>query len=157
MSILFISKKSHFYKMERVKINMPETFSFKTSIAIRITDINYGGHVGNDSFLSLIQEARLQFFNHYGYTETNLEGFGVIMIDAALEYKSELFYGDTVDICVTISNISRVGFDLFYLLEKNTGTEIQIAAKAKTGILCFDYSTRKVVPVPKTAIEKFTK
>ncbi len=142
--------------MERVKINIPETFKFSTIIPIRITDINYGGHVGNDSFLSLIQEARLQFFKHYGYTETDFEGLGVIMIDAALEYKSELFYGDSVEISVAINGLSRVGFDLLYLVEKINESGKQIAAKAKTGILCFDYNARKVAPVPAAAIDKFS-
>jgi YbgC/YbaW family acyl-CoA thioester hydrolase len=142
--------------MERVKVNLPENFSFKTKIPIRINDVNYGGHVGNDSYLSLIQEARLQFFKHYGYTETNLEGLGVIMIDAAIEYKAELFYGDTVEISVEIDGISRVGFDLFYLIERKNGDIKQVSAKAKTGILCFDYLARKVVPVPVAAISKFS-
>ena len=52
--------------MERIKINLPETFTFSTIIKIRITDINYGGHVGNDSFLSLVHEARLQFLASNG-------------------------------------------------------------------------------------------
>ena len=133
---------------------MPETFSFKTSIPVRITDVNYGGHVGNDSFLSLIQEARLQFLKQLGYTETNFEGLGIIMIDAAIEYKAELFYGDIVEISVKAGNIARSGFDLFYLVEKNDGTTTQIAAKAKTGILCFDYTAKKVIPIPKEAIQK---
>lgn len=141
--------------MERVKLNLPEKFNFKTEMLIRITDINYGGHVGNDSFLSLIQEARVQFFKQFNYTETNIEGLGVIMIDAAIEYKSELFYGDLVEISVTVGRISKVGFDLFYLIEKKINNVSTIVAKAKTGILCFDYKVRKVAPVPQVVIEKF--
>ncbi len=141
--------------MERVKLNLPEKFSFKTEMLIRITDINYGGHVGNDSFLSLIQEARVQFFKQFNYTETNIEGLGVIIIDAAIEYKSELFYGDLVEISVTVGSISKVGFDLFYLIEKKINNVNTIVAKAKTGILCFDYKVRKVAPMPQVVIEKF--
>lgn len=141
--------------MERIKINLPEHFSFKTTIPIRITDLNYGGHVGNDSFLAIIQEARLQFYKKYNYSETNIEGLGTIMIDAAIEYKSEIFYGDTVEVSVAVSNIVKLGFDLFYLIEKNDGTKLQIAAKAKTGILCFDYTTRKVAALPTVAQQKF--
>ena len=39
--------------MERVKIHLPDTFAFSTVSRIRITDLNYGAHVGNDTFLSL--------------------------------------------------------------------------------------------------------
>jgi YbgC/YbaW family acyl-CoA thioester hydrolase len=142
--------------MERVKVNIPEIFSFKTKIPVRITDVNYGGHVGNDSFLAMIQEARLQFYKHYGYSEINVEGMGTIMVDIAIEYKLELFYGDEIEISVAPGNIARNGFDLFYLIEKMTETSKQIAAKAKTGILCFDYAARKVVPMPQEAIDKFS-
>ncbi len=142
--------------MERVKVNIPESFSFKTKIPIRITDVNYGGHVGNDSFLAMIQEARLQFYKHHGYSEINVEGMGTIMVDVAIEYKLELFYGDEIEIAVTVENIARNGFDIFYLIEKITESGRQIAAKAKTGILCFDYTARKVVPMPQNAIDKFS-
>ena len=124
-------------------------------IPIRITDVNYGGHVGNDSLLSLIQEARLQFFKQYGYSEISIEGLGTIMADVSIEYKAEMFYGDMLQISVAIDGISRVGFDLFYLIEKkNAGGNI-LVAKAKTGILCFDYTARKVVSMPSVAVEKF--
>ena len=142
--------------MERVKINLPEVFSFKTNVPIRITDVNYGGHVGNDSFLAMIQEARLQFYKHYGYSEINVEGMGTIMVDVAIEYKLELFYGDEIEIAVTAGNIARNGFDLFYLIEKTSESHRKLAAKAKTGILCFDYTARKVVPMPQAAIDKFS-
>jgi acyl-CoA thioester hydrolase len=142
--------------MDRVKIELPKSFQFSTKIPIRITDINYGGHVGNDSFLALIQEARLQFFTHHGYSEMNIEGCSTIMVDAAIEFKAELFYGDVVEISVTANNISKLGFDLFYLLEKVVDSNKIICGKAKTGILCFDYQQKKKVPLPENAVTKFT-
>ncbi len=67
--------------MARVKIDVPDEFSYTTHIPVRITDLNYGGHVGNDTILSLIHEARIQFLGHYGYGELNMEGVGLIMSD----------------------------------------------------------------------------
>ena len=46
--------------MARIKLLMPEQKIFSTDIAVRITDINYGNHVGNDAFVRLIHEARVQ-------------------------------------------------------------------------------------------------
>ena len=103
--------------MERIKLNLPEQFLFSTNIAVRITDINYGGHVGNDSFLSLIHEARQQFLNYYQYSEMNFAGTSLIMADVAVEYKKELSYGDVVKISVTAIGFDKLGFDIFYLLE----------------------------------------
>lgn len=142
--------------MARIKIQVPEKFIYKTEIPIRITDINYGGHLGNDSVLSLVHEARLRFLKHLGYSESNIEGVGIIMIDVAIQYRSEGFYGDELLIEVTVTDFSNLGCDfVFKLTSKNSNKEI---ALAKTGIVFFDYEKRKTASLPaefKEKIESF--
>ncbi len=135
--------------MNRVKIEMPEGFSFSTTIPVRITDVNYGGHVGNDAILSIIHEARAQFFIHLGYTELNLAGAGLIMSDVIVEFKNELFYGEMIKASVIAGNISKISFDLFYKLEKETNKGILIPVVfAKTGMVCYDYANKKIILIP---------
>jgi acyl-CoA thioester hydrolase len=138
--------------MTRIKIELPEQFNFSTKIAIRITDLNYGGHVGNDTVLSLIHEARVQFLKHYGYEELKLEGVSLIMSDVGIEFKAELFYGDIVTAFVTPINFSRAGFDIYYKLMRDE----TIVAIAKTGMICYNYDTRKVVSIPAKVKEKLS-
>ena len=140
--------------MERIKLQLSPQFLFTTNLTIRITDINYGGHVGNDSFLSLIHEARQQFLNYYGYSELNFAGVGLIMVDAAIEYKKELNYGEAVKISVAAVNFNKIGFDLHYLLEVNNNGVYNVAAKAKTGMLCYNYELKKKMPVPEEVLQK---
>ena len=99
--------------MARIKIELPGEFQLSTNLPIRITDLNYGGHVGNDTILTLVHEARVQFLRHYGYDELNMGGASLIMSDAAIEFKAELFYGDAVTAFVKAGEFSRAGFDLF--------------------------------------------
>lgn len=136
--------------MARIKIELPEQFTFSTKIPIRITDLNYGGHVGNDTVLSLIHEARVQFLKNYGYEELNIEGVSLIMSDAGIEFKSELFYGDVIIALVTATDFSRIGFVLYYKLMREQAT----VASAKTGMICYNYDTRKVVSLPAGVKEK---
>ena len=117
-------------------------------IPVRITDLNYGGHVGNDRILSLVHEARMQFLQSLGYTEMNIGGPGMIMADAGIEFKSELFYGDQVSVSVAVAHISRAGFDLCYLLEKEQDGVKVTVAQAKTGMICYDYQRKKIVALP---------
>ena len=134
--------------MARIKVDLPETFSFTATIPVRITDLNYGGHVGNDSILSLVHEARLQYLRSFGWSEIDFGGVGMIMADAAIEFKNELFYGDTLHIGVTATAFSSVSFELYYKMEKMTeGKTIPVAA-IKTGMVCFDYAKKKVARVP---------
>lgn len=134
--------------MERIKINLPGNFKFSTTLKIRITDLNYGGHVGNDSFLTLVHEARQQFLNSFGYSELKLENTSLIMLDAAIEFKKELNYGDTIRISVAANGFDKYGFDLFYKIEIADNENYILAGKAKTGMLCYDYNSKKLTAVP---------
>jgi acyl-CoA thioester hydrolase len=142
--------------MARIKIPQPSQYTFSTSLVVRITDINYGGHAGNDAILSMIHEARMRFLAHHGYSELDIAGVGMIMGDVAIEFKGELFYGETVIMNVTAGEFSRVGFDIFYKFEKETAGKTQTVVLAKTGMVCFNYSERKVVSVPEIVITKLT-
>jgi acyl-CoA thioester hydrolase len=142
--------------MNRVKLSLPEQFPFSTRIRIRITDLNYGGHVGNDSFLSLVHEARQQFLRHHGYGELEFEGIGLIMADAIIEFKAELNVGDEVEIHVAATDFTRLGFDLYYKMEIIQPSGNILAGKVKTGMLCYDYSAKKVVAIPAAAQAKLS-
>lgn len=140
--------------MSRVKLDLPAQFAFTCHLPVRITDLNYGGHVGNDRILSLVHEARMQYLSQFGWTELQFAGASLIMADAAIEFRAELFYGDTLRIHVTPGNLSRISFDLFYLLEKQEGDSWKTVARVKTGMVCFDYTQKKIAPLPVLAVEK---
>lgn len=140
--------------MQRIKIDLPEFFSFTTPIKIRITDLNYGGHVGNDIFLSLAHEARVLFLQSYNASELNFFGTGLIMADAAIEYKSEVFAGEILQISVAASNFDKIGFDIYYLFEKTINDNNAIVAKIKTGMMCYDYANKKRATIPIEAINQ---
>jgi acyl-CoA thioesterase FadM len=140
--------------MPRINLTLPEHFPFSTPIPIRITDLNYGAHVGNDTILTLMHEARVQFLHSLGYEELNVAGVGLIMSDVAIEFKNQLFYGTFLKAYVAASDFSRAGFDLYYqLVIEKGGKEVEIAV-AKTGMVCFDYSIQKIVAVPAEAVKK---
>ncbi|RYF84358.1 MAG: thioesterase, partial [Chitinophagaceae bacterium] len=66
--------------MARIKINLPHSFLFNTTVPVRITDLNYGGHVGNDALLGIIHEIRMQFLKSLGYSsELEVAGSALIM------------------------------------------------------------------------------
>ena len=132
--------------MARVKLSIPENFNFKTTIPVRITDLNYGNHLANDKVLSIIHEARVQFLNHFGWNEMNLGGVGIIMADVAIEYKNQAYYNDQLEISIAVGDFTRVSFDIFYLMTCGE----KLIAKVKTGIVTFDYEKNKVVEVPET-------
>jgi len=132
--------------MAKVKIDLPEKFIFKTEIPVRISDINYGGHLGNDSVLSIVHEARLRFLNQHNIIEFNANGPGIIMVDAAIEYKAESFYGDIIIVEIAVTDITGVGCDIVYRLTDKEAKKI--IALVKTGIVFYDYGKKKIISIP---------
>lgn len=134
--------------MGRIKLEIPANIIDTINIAVRITDINYGNHLGNDSLVSIIHEARVQWLKKHHYTELDVAGAGLIMSDLVVEYVNESFYGDVLNIKIAVGEISRVSFELFYLVETKRGDSNIIIAKVKTGMICYDYTNKKVMSVP---------
>lgn len=132
--------------MAKVNIDLPEHFIFQTTLTVRVTDLNYGAHLGNDALLGMIHEARMHFLHSFGYSELDLAGVSLIMADSAISYKSQAYFGDPLTFEVTAGDFTAKGFDIFFRIMHQIGG--QIIAKAKTGMVCFAYESARIQPVP---------
>ncbi len=134
--------------MARIHIKLPDKFQFSTELPVRVSDLNYGNHVGNDSILTIMQEARALFYKGMGFkSEVEIVGpIGQVVADAVVIYKAESFFGDVLVIEIATREFHKYGFDMLYrITNKVSGKEI---ARGKTGIICFDYEQRKMAPMP---------
>lgn len=139
--------------MARIKIILPEKFSFSTFIDVRITDINYGGHLGNDSVLGIIHEARVRLLTDKGFSEGDIGGVGILMMDAVINFPSEGFYGDKLRIDVAVDEITNAGCDIYYRFVSVANDKVIV--KAKTNIAFYNYESKKVTKTPKVFSDIF--
>lgn len=139
--------------MARIRIDLPDQFPFVTEITLYQSHINYGGHLDNALLLSVVSEARVRFFKSFGYAEFDVEGAGIIVADAAVQYRSEAFHGEVMCISMGVADIAGKGCDLIWRMnEKTSAREV---ARGKTGIVFLDYATRKTVAVPRGFAARF--
>lgn len=132
--------------MARAKLTIPETFDFQTILPVRVTDLNYGGHLANHMVLAFCHEARIQWLNKFGWTEISVAGSGLIQTDAVVVYKSQAFLGDEIVVDLGIQEWNPRGFELVYRLScRLDGRE---TARCKTQLSFFDYNKRKLAPIP---------
>lgn len=137
----------------RITFDLPEQFPFTTRITVRIGDINYGGHVGNDAMLRIMQDARLRFLAQHGWSELDTAGASLIMTDAAVIYKSQARFGEELSIGVAARDLTRTGFALVYRISRETdGTEV---ARGQTGMAFFDYARNRVARMPEAFRQAF--
>jgi acyl-CoA thioesterase FadM len=141
--------------MARIEIKMINGFVFETELTIRTTDLNFASHVGNDAFVSLMQEARTRFFTELGYSDLAIEGKGTIMTDLAVVYKSQAYYGDRLKFELGAGDFNKYGCDIFYRATnvKNKKPVLE----AKTGLIFFDYAKNKVATIPEGFMFHFTR
>jgi len=134
--------------MARVQIPLPDHFVFSTDITLYVGHINYGGHLDNALLLSLVSEARARFFKSLGYTELDVEGRGIVVADAALQYQSEAFHGEVMVVDMVADEFRSKGCDLVWRM-RDKATQRDVAC-GKTGIVFFDYAARKAAAVPES-------
>ena len=133
--------------MARVKLQLPEAFTFSTDLDVRVSDINYGNHLGNDRMVTLLHEARLRFLAYHDFAELNIGGVGMMVTDLVVTFNAESFMGDTLTFRVGLTDFGKYGCDVIYRVENKVLGKI--IAEAKTGIVFFDYDERKIARIPK--------
>jgi acyl-CoA thioesterase FadM len=130
-----------------------EDYKFETEVYVRITDINYGNHLGNDAFVSLLHEARVKFLDSLGYSELRFGSASLIMVDLYIKYKQQVLYPDTLIVKIGINNVSKCSFEIIYkIISRKSGKD---AAFAKTSMAGFDYEAGKLVKLPRDFSERF--
>ena len=122
-------------------------------LTVRITDVNYGNHLGNDALVGLIHEARVQWLHGLSLSELDIGGTGIIMKDLAVQFKAECFWGDQLEVDISVIELSTVAFKLRYQLFKKsveTPEQRKLAADATTTLVSFRYDIRKVAAIPES-------
>lgn len=137
--------------MAKISIQIPDsTVLFSCTIPVRISDVNYGNHVGNDSFVSIIHEARLQFLKAHSLSELSVgDNVGLIMGGLSVQFLKESFYGDVLEVAVYANDVSTVAFDLIYDVKRQNET----ICKGITSMVCYDYTSKKVKAIPEKLVD----
>ena len=140
--------------MARLKLDFPEDqFYYSTTLTVRVTDINGANHLGNDSMISMISEARARFLFDFGIEETQGDGVGIIVTDLATTYRSEAHARDQLLFEVGVMDFNKYGGDITFRITRPRDQEL--VAMAKSGFVFFDYIHKRVVPMPEAFSRKF--
>ena len=142
--------------MARLQLNFPEDqYYYSTQLTVRVTDINGANHLGNDSMISMISEARARFLFEFGIRETAQDGIGIIVTDLATTYKAEGHARDQLLFEVGVMDFNKYGGDITFRITR-PADQAQVAM-AKSGFVFFNYQLGKVVPMPEEFKNKFSR
>ena len=120
-------------------------FRFILPYRVGVADINYGGHLANSAVLNIFQDARIGYLAALGpYTEMELGGCGIILPEAHIYFRAEVFLGDELHVGVCCKEVRRSSFVLAYRIERGG----VVTAEGDTPVVCFNYQTRKSCRMP---------
>ena len=141
--------------MARLQLDFPEDqYCYTTPLTVRVTDINAGNHLGNDSMISMISEARARFLFEYGVLETGRDGIGIIVTDLATMYRAEAHARDQLLFEVGVMDFNKYGGDIIFRVTRPS--DQKLVAMAKYGFVFFNYVTSQVVAMPDDFRAKFS-
>jgi acyl-CoA thioester hydrolase len=134
--------------MPHITLREQPHYEFTYQITIQAGHINYRGHVGHDSIVRILDEARANMFHALGISELNLgDGkTGVITGDMVVNYKSEGFIYQTLVVESQVGEISPDAFTVFQRIKQDG----RLVALTEAGLIGFDYKTHATVPIPET-------
>ena len=144
-------KKNGDEKMPKIKLAKRDNYEFEYKVTLQVTDINYGGHLGNDALVGIIHEARVNLLTTLGCSEFDLgDGkTGIIMSDLGINYLGEGFLLDELIVYSNINEISNASFRIFHHVTKKDKT----IALAETGVIAFNYNESHIVEIPKVFLD----
>ncbi len=133
--------------MPRAKLTEQPEYEFCYPITLQPRDINYGGHLGVDSLVSIVGTARAYIFKSIGLSEGNLGNgrAGIIMTDFTVNLKAQGYMFDSLEVYTHIGELTKSSFRFFHKITRGA----TIVALAEVGFLAYDYAVNKVTSVPK--------
>lgn len=139
---------------DRIRLTFPEPTLFTCELTIGVGELNYGNHLANDAVLRLAHEARIRWLKSHNMSEINAFGCGLIMADAAIQYRNQAFHGDVLQLQLAIGHIGSAGFSLYYRIHRPQ--DQRDIAIIKTGMVFFDYTNQSIAATPAAFLAQFT-
>lgn len=124
----------------------PSDYPFHTQPVIRMSDLAGGMHVSNHTLLAFITEAQLQLVVKLGFPKIHVDG--VMPINSAVEitYRSEVGYGDVLDIGVGIETFEKQQYQLIFHVTNNKVGRTVLQARMCMSFINLENHCREDVP-----------
>lgn len=134
--------------MERVRLEFPEAdLVHRHPLTVRITDMNYGRHLGHDALVSLLHEARTQALASLGLSEWDLGGCQSVVADLTVQYQAEARWPDALVVETAMPMPSGKALTVYHrLVREHDGRRV---ATARLTLLLLDPASGRPAPLPR--------
>ena len=116
---------------------------FEIEVPKRFKDLDPYDHVSNAVVIDYVMEARVRVYRELGMTERSV--IGQVVARQEINYRRPILYGlDPLTVRAWFSHVGNSSFTMdFEVIDQG-----QIAADAKTVMVCFDVQSRQSREIP---------
>lgn len=141
--------------MERVRLEFPDAdLRHQHPLTVRITDMNYGSHLGHDAVVSLLHEARSQAFQALGLSEADMGGYPSVAADLAVQYQAEARFPDALVVDTAIPAQTGKVVTVYHRIRREA--DAKVVATARINLMLIDLQTGRPVTVPDEVRERLS-
>lgn len=120
-------------------------------VEIRFADIDAFGHVNNATFLTLVEQARVRFYDSMYKVEKPLD-FPFVIVHAQIDYKKPLMLMDELEVGVSVGKVGKSSWDFHYELRNLKNQTVY--AVAKTTQVYYSHETKSAARMPESFKQK---
>ncbi|HET8776463.1 MAG TPA: thioesterase family protein, partial [Candidatus Limnocylindria bacterium] len=130
-----------------------DDFRHRTTLEVRFRDIDAFGHVNNAVFFSYVEQARIRYLLDVLDSETTFDRMPLILARVELDYRSPIFYGESVTVGTRVDRVGRTSFGMSHRM--TAGGDERLVGEVQSVLVTYDYAAAKPMPVPGDWRRKF--
>jgi acyl-CoA thioester hydrolase len=120
-------------------------FRFRHQLQVRFRDCDLLGHVNNAVYFTYMEEARWAYWRQLTGDVPHGTLPGLILARAECDFVRPIRPGERIDVWLGVTRIGKSSITMDCEMLDDKGA---LAAKGKTVMVTYDYSSAKPIPVP---------
>ncbi len=117
----------------------------RTEIQLRFNDTDALGHLNNTAYALYAEQGRIDFLDQF-----RGQGVYLILAHLSLDFLKQVRFRDAVYVLTCVAKLGRTSVTL----EQEIYGNDEIAARARSVVVMFDYEAQKPVPITDAVREK---
>ncbi|MFC0216646.1 acyl-CoA thioesterase [Paenibacillus chartarius] len=130
-------------------------FRFRSSAKVRFCETDANGHMSHVTTVIFMEQARTEYSSGlglFGRERSADDGKTFVLAAQSVNYRSQAYFADEIDIFVRVSRIGTSSLDMEYvLINRDSGA---VVSTGSSTMVYFDSTLQKSTPLPADLSER---
>lgn len=123
-------------------------FRHKTPIHVRYADIDMMHHVNNVTYLTYLEQARIEYARDVLGWDGQMETLNIIVAHQRFDYLKPVFLNDKIEVWTRMQRLGTKSFDLEYLIIRHLTGDTEVVGQGMTTMVAYDFAANQSILFP---------